>query len=136
MIMWLENDNVMHQYASETNFKALKYDLENTYSASKEIYLCMLTCWGRVMHLWVNKLTIIGSDNGLLPDRRRAIIWTNTGIFIIGPKGANFSEILIEILKFSFKKMHLKVLSAKLWPFCLSFNVFKFQDHGLSTVKW
>ena len=28
----------------------------------------------------VNKLTIIGSDNGLSPDRRQAIIWTNANI--------------------------------------------------------
>ena len=35
----------------------------------------------------------------------------------------NFSEILIEIITFSFKKMHLKVLSAKHWPFCHGFNV-------------
>ena len=39
--------------------------------------------------------------------------------------GTNFSEILIEILTFSFKKMHLKMPSAKSWPFCLGLNVFK-----------
>ena len=37
---------------------------------------------------------IIGSDNGLLP-RRQAIIWTNTGILLIGSLGTNFVEILI-----------------------------------------
>ena len=31
------------------------------------------------MHLCVSKLTMIGSDNGLLPGRRQAIIWTNAG---------------------------------------------------------
>ena len=41
-----------------------------------------LTHWGRVTHLCVSKLTIIGSDNGLSPDRRQAIIWTNAGISI------------------------------------------------------
>ena len=49
------------------------------------------------MHIYVSKLTIIGSDNGLSPDRRRAIIWTNAGILLIGPLGTNFSEFLIEI---------------------------------------
>ena len=49
------------------------------------------------MHICVNKLTIIGSDNGLSPGRRQAIIWTNDGILLIGPLGPNFSEILIEI---------------------------------------
>ena len=56
-----------------------------------------LTHWGGVMHICVNKLTIIGSDNGLSPGRRQAIIWTNAGILLIGPLGTNFSEILIEI---------------------------------------
>ena len=31
----------------------------------------------------IKKLTIIGLDNGLLPERRQAIIWTNTGILLI-----------------------------------------------------
>ena len=37
--------------------------------------------------------------------------------------GTNFSEILIEIIKFSFKKMRLKVSFAKRRPFCLGLNV-------------
>ena len=74
-----------------------------------------LTHWGRETHVCISKLTIIASDNGLLTDRRQAIIWTNTGVLLIGPLGTNFSEILIEILTFLFKKMHLKVSSAKLW---------------------
>ena len=82
-----------------------------------------LTHWGRVTHICIGKLTIIGSDNGLSPGRRQAIIWTNVGILLIGPLGTNFSEILIEILTFSFKKMHLKVSSAKRRPFCLGLHV-------------
>ena len=83
----------------------------------------ILTHWGRVMHICVSKLTIIGSDNGLSPGRHQAIIWTNGGILLIGPLGTNFSEILIEILIFSFKKMHLKMSSGKWRPSCLSLNV-------------
>ena len=63
----------------------------------------MLTHWGRVTHKCVDNLIIIGSDNGLSPGRRQAIIWTNAGILLIGPLGTNFSEILIEILTFSLK---------------------------------
>ena len=74
-------------------------------------------------HICVSKLTIIGLDNGLSPDRRQAIIWTNVGLLLIGPLGTNFSEILIEILTFSFKKMRLKVSSAKRRSFCLGLNV-------------
>ena len=76
-------------------------------------------------HICVSKLSILGSDNGLSPGRRQAIIWTNAGKLLIGPLGTNFSKILIEILTFSFKKMRLKVSSAKRRPFCLGLNVLK-----------
>ena len=74
-------------------------------------------------HICVSNLTIIGSDNGLSPDRRQAIIWTNAGILFIEPFGTNFSEILIEILTFSIKKMRLKVSSGKWRSFCFGLNV-------------
>ena len=67
-----------------------------------------LTHWGPVTHIRVGELTIIVSDNGLSPGRRQAIIWTNAGMLLIGPLGTNFSEILIKIHTFSFKKMYLK----------------------------
>ena len=82
-----------------------------------------ITQWGRVTHLCVSKLTSIGSDNGLSPGRRQAIIWTNAGILLIAPLGTNFSEILIEIHTFSFRKMHLKMSSGKWRPFCLGLNM-------------
>ena len=72
-----------------------------------------LTHWGRATHICVGKLTPIGYDNGLSPGRRQAIIWTIAGILLIGPLETNFSEILIEIQTFSFKKMHFKMASAK-----------------------
>ena len=77
----------------------------------------LLTHWGRATHICVGKLTSIGSDNGLSPGRRQAIIWTIAGILLIGPLGTNISEILIGIQTFSFKKMHLKMSSAKWRPF-------------------
>ena len=82
-----------------------------------------LTHWGRVTHICVGKLTIIGSDNSLSPGRRQAIIWTNAGILLFGPLGTNFSEILIEIQAFSLKKIRLKMSSAKCGSFCLGLNV-------------
>ena len=91
----------------------------------KPLYIMLnLTHWGRVTHTCVSRLTITGSDNGLSPGRRQAIIWTNAGILLIGPLGTNFSGNLIEILTFSFTKMRLKVSSAKWRPFCLGLNVF------------
>ena len=82
-----------------------------------------LTHWGRVTHICVNKLTSIGSGNGLSPGRRQAIIWTNSGILLIRTLGTIFSEILIEIYMFPFTKMHLKMSSGKWQPFCLGLNV-------------
>ena len=92
---------------------------------------CTLTHWGRLTHLCVSKLTIISSDNGLAPGRRQTIIWTNDGILLIGPLGTNLSEILIGIQAFSFKKMHLKMSSAKWRPFCLGLNVLTCKDWAL-----
>ena len=54
-----------------------------------ENILSFVTHWGRVTHLCVGKLTIIGSDNSLSPGRRQAIIWTNAGILLIEPLGTN-----------------------------------------------
>ena len=83
------------------------------------------------MHICISKLTSIGSDNGLLPGRCQAIIWTNAGLLPIGPLGTNFSEILMTILTFPFKKMHLKVSSAKWRPCCLGLNVLTRSSHLL-----
>ena len=85
--------------------------------------ILFLTHWGRVMHICVSELTIIGTDNGLSPGRRQAIIWNNAGLLLIEPLGTNFSEISIEIQTFSIKKMHLNMSSAKWRPFCLGLNV-------------
>ena len=57
------------------------------------------------------------------------ITLTNAGILLIGPLGTNFSEILIEILKVSFKKMRLKVSSGKWRPFCPGLNVLSHYMH-------
>ena len=46
-----------------------------------------LTHWGQVMHICISKLTIIGSDNGLSPGQRQAIIWTYAGILSIRTLG-------------------------------------------------
>ena len=53
----------------------------------KDIYnvITRLTPWGRVTHICVSKLNIIGSDNGLSPGRRQAIIWTNAGFCQLDP---------------------------------------------------
>ena len=105
------------------------------YQYSRIFHFSDLTHWGRVTHICVVKLTIIGSDNGLSPGRRQAIIWTNAGILLIGPLGTNFSEILIGIQIFSFKKMRLKMSSGKWRPFCLGLNVLKISSSSTSSGR-
>ena len=87
------------------------------------IALESLTHWGRMTHICVGKLTIIGSDNGLSPGRRQVIIWTNAVILLIWSLGTNFSQFVIEIQTFSLKKIRLKMSSAKCCPSGLGLNV-------------
>ena len=55
--------------------------------------------------------TSFGSDNGLSPGRRQAIIWPNAGMLLIWPLGTKFSEKCIW-------------KSSRKWrPFCRVFNV-------------
>ena len=72
---------------------------------SEHTRMISLTHWGRVTHICVGNIIIIGSDNGLSPGRRQAIIWNNAGILLIGTLGTNSSEILNEIHPFSLKKI-------------------------------
>ena len=94
-----------------------------------------LAHWGRVTHICVGNLSIIGPDNGLSPRRRQAIIWTNAGILLIGLWGTNFSEILIGIHTFSFKKIRLKMSSAKRRPFCIGLNVLTYEMSTMHTQE-
>ena len=110
-------------------------------SSSSNTNICILSCANRacrhgcygginsLRHICVGKLTTIGSDNGLSPRRRQAILRTIARILLIGPLGTNFSEILIGIQTFSFKKMHLKMSSAKWRPSCLGLNVLNEERH-------
>ena len=101
--------------------------------------LVLIMAWGRpgdkplsepmmirsLTHICVIRLTIIGSDNGLSPGQRQAIIWINAGILLIGPLGTNFKETLIDIYTFSLRKMHFRMSSGKWLPFCLGLNVWR-----------
>ena len=55
------------------------------------------------MHILISKLTIIGSDNGLSPGQRQAIIWIDAGILLIHPLIINFSEILRQSQRFFYQ---------------------------------
>ena len=66
------------------------------------IILLVVTHWGRIMHICISKLIIIDSDNGLLPVRRQAIIWSNAGILLIRA-----------LEQTSFNRKHLNMSSGK-----------------------
>ena len=106
-----ENETIFMQDNFHTRKFIWKWCLQNIRHFC--LNFTMLTHWGRVTHIYVSILAIIGSNNGLSPGRRQAIIWINAGKLLIGPLGTKFSEISIEIHTFSFRKMHLKMLSAK-----------------------
>ena len=76
-------------------------------------------------HTGVGKLTITGSDIGLSPGRRQAIIWTSAGILLIGPLETNLSGIVKGIQTFTFKKVFLILASPKWRPFCIGLNLLK-----------
>ena len=98
------NHRVWSQFPKSIRWHGLVYSLRPT-----DAYMC--------------KLAIIDSDNGLFPGRCQAIIWTNAGMLLIGSWGPNFSQLLIKMYTFPFKKMHLKMSSVKWQPFCLILNV-------------
>ena len=115
----LINDKVKRQIFNDKNiFKSILFyctQFCNNFNSLRpsDAYIC------------VGNLTTIGSENGLSPGRRQAIIWTNAEILLIGPLGTNFSEIQIGIQAFSYKKMNLNMSSEKWRPFCLGPNVLR-----------
>ena len=77
---------------------------------------------------------LTGSYSGLYPVQHQAIIYTNTSLLPIRPWGKYLSEILLEIQKFSLKKMPLMMPSANWQPFCLIPSVLS-GFHGQTKAK-
>ena len=109
---------------NHTYLRSCYHPLLLYHKISQQILL-HLTHWDRVTHICDTKLNI-GSNNGLSPGLRQSIIWTNDGILLIRTIGANFSEILIKIDIFPFKKLHLKLSSGNWRPFSLGLNVLSY----------
>ena len=86
---------------------------------------CMLTHWGQVTHIGVIKNTNIASDNGLSPVGAKPFSESILPYCQLGPEEHISINVLSEIRKFSFKKIHLNRSSAKWQPFCLDLNVMK-----------
>ena len=60
--------------------RLIRYRANQTDSQLYDSPIVLLTHCGRVTHICVGKLIIIGSDKGVLPYRRQTIIWTNAGL--------------------------------------------------------
>ena len=73
-----------------------------------------LTHWGRMTHISVSKLSIIGSDNGFVA-WLSSHYYTNAEKLLIQTSGTNFIEISDEMHAFSFNTMRLKTSFAKSW---------------------
>ena len=76
----------------------------------------LIMAWWR--HKATDILASIGSGNGLVPVRRQAITWISADLLFIRTPGTNFNDILFDIKRFSFEKMHWKISSAKYRPYC------------------
>ena len=84
----------------------------------------MLTHWGRVTHMRVSKLTIIGSDNGL-SDPKLEYCWFE-------PWEQTSVKSLSKFMYFHSRKCICKMLSGKWRPSCFGLNVL----NALSDMPW
>ena len=116
---------------AETNFSAFWIRMwksqENAFDVSANGGHCaqtsVLTHWGQVMHICVSVINHHWFRWWLVA-RSVPSHYLNQCWFIINwTLGNKFQCNLNENSNFSFKKMHLKILSAKWQPFCLSLNV-------------
>ena len=115
--------------------KGLIWIYNTTHVLGSQVSQCMtitLTHWGRVMHICFSKLNIIASDNdGLVawpaPSHYLNQCWNIVNWTLRNKLQWNFNRIRT----FSFKKIRLKVSSAKWQPCCLGLNVLKIIIHFL-----
>ena len=83
--IWANADLIYFLHVCVTRLQWLKYEIDRgtaiqhlsvvviAYKSIRCIHIYSFS-WGRVTHICVDKLTIIGSHNGLSPGRRQAII--------------------------------------------------------------
>ena len=91
-----------------------------------------LTHWGQVTHIYISKLTTIGSDNGLSHGQCQSHHLNQCWNIVNWTLRNKLQWYLNLNLTFSFKKIHLKMLSGKWRQICLGLNVLR---HGTSD-RW
>ena len=105
--------------------------------------LLLLTHWGRVTHVCIDKLTLIGWDNALSPGWRQAIIWTNAGILLIEPF-QNKLEMSLILSRPQYANWHhcdlghcVSILKAwKLWPPTVTTVTYNYNPLALCEAIW
>ena len=124
-------DSVSHWHCLHSgprfNIKILSYQYRKSHCGDKTVvrssYLHNgISYTGKMTSFyWIRALLIVSQlITWCIMQKVKSGIWTNAVILLIEPLGTKLSEIWIEIHIFSFKKMHLKMLSGKWQPFCLS----------------
>ena len=105
-----------------TYFNHLAYNIAYVVMLHSHMSNVALTHWGRVTYLCVNKLTIIGSDNGFvawpvpshyISQRWNIVHWTLS----------NKLHWKVNRNSLVFIQEHMRMSSGKCWPFCLGPNV-------------
>ena len=113
--------NVLETWTLTADIFLVKYN--NLINIKSSLHVPPLTHWGRKMHICIDNLTINASENLLVTWLALSHYLNQCWNTINWTQGTNFSEIVIEIHTFSFKKTHLKMSSSKWSPFCLGLNV-------------
>ena len=144
MYSCVNNVNVIASYISKAIF-VRPWDLATFLGTARvdgKVCYTSLVIWVGLKGGWgiyaSVKYTITSSDNGLAPDRRQAVIWTNAGLVVAWLLGTYFSKIITWIQTFSYINMQLKMPPTKLRLFCPSLNVFSLRASLLDadTVPW
>ena len=85
------------------------------HTESGQLCAWSLTHWGRVTHIYVSELIIIGSDNDLAGGRHRAMIWRSAVISLIRTLDTNFGEILKKFIYLHSRKCIWKCRLRNTW---------------------
>ena len=111
---WIANSVIFHKTFMHSSYslRAFKF---GTYTIRNVFILSTLLPLGP--HIYVTWASM-GSGNGLLLVRHQIITWTSADLLPVGPLWTDFSEILIRIQHFSFRKVYLTISTAKWRPFC------------------
>ena len=102
-------------------WQALIRPIMEMWPAWQPVHFCVvLTHWGRVTHICVSKLTIIGSDNGLSPDHYLKQCWNIVSWTHRNKLQWNFDwNLYIFIQEYAFESVVWKMAAILCRPKCV-----------------